>query len=167
MLFIRSEGKLPVEYVGFIGRRAAGDDPNPYIVQKIAQVEFEFFPYLTPQDYAKTRKTNDELEKHREQYEERRFGKMRFQNKGELSPLSFVSPFEDRTPFLKEYAFLWLRTEPKPLPTHYYGTLAVETHDIPPVWSGTIKIHQAQKEAEHQAIMEVLESLFRPYEKPQ
>ena len=167
MLVIRSKEKLPVEYESAIGRPAAGPDPNPYIVQEIVKLELAFVPYMTPQEYTAARGKNDELEQQRLQYRAARLDKMQIAHKGDLTPLAVERHTGNKSPLAREYAFLWLRTMPQPLPTHHYGTLAAVNWDLPPMGGSgtTIKIHNAEKDKQYHAIISGLEKILVPYEK--
>lgn len=166
LLVVRSREKLPVEYIALIGPPAAGGDSDPDIVQSVVEMEFKFVPYLNPQEYEVARQQNDVLERRRRQYEETRLGKTQSNYKGGFTPASYHVRTGDASPLVREYAFFWLNTEPLPLPTHYYGTLAVVTHDLPPIlYAGTtIKIHNAQKDEQYNEILKGLVKLFVPYE---
>lgn len=171
MLVVRSREKLPLEYIASIGRRAGvgeGGDPDPYIVQPIMTIEFEFVPYVTVEDHAKIRKQNEELERRRRRYEETRLGMVQSHYKGGFTPYSYFyeSRTKENSPLVAEYAFFWLHTQPRRLPTHYFGTLSVVTDDIRPFYWTTIKIHNSEKQQQYQQILDGLGKVFVPYVKP-
>jgi hypothetical protein len=158
-LVIRSTEKLPVEHMG------PGMGPSPNINQENVTIEVTFVPYITTEDYAAARKRNDDLERHRRQYEENRLKQRQSAYKGGFTPASYERQTRDKSPVVREYAFLWLSTEPQELPTHHYGTLAVATYDLPYMSSHMIKIHNTPKDKEYQQIVGGLEKIFVPYEK--
>ncbi len=162
-LVVQSAEKLPAEYIGSIGQPPAGSDPSPYIVQENVKVEFAFVPYMTHQEYATTRKQNEDLGRRRRQFEKSRLKQEQSRYKGGFTATTYQRQTGDKSPLVREYAFFWLNTEPKPLPTHHYGTLSVETLDLHHMSDISVTIHDAQKDKEFHQIVAELEKIFVPY----
>ena len=164
LLVVKSSEKLPVEYSSSIGRPAAGADPSPYVVHDVVKIEFAFVPYMSPSDYATARKKNEDLDLQRRTFEERRLNKKQSNYKGGFNPATYPRQTGDKSPLVREYAFVWLNTEPRPMPTHHYGSLAVATHDLRGTTSVEVIIHDAAKNQQFKHILDGLEKIFVPYE---
>jgi hypothetical protein len=170
-LQISSQEKLPIYYLGMAGRPSTMGDrpPEPDAIQQV-KMDFVVMPYMSPQEYELARNRNAALEQRRREYEERRLGQQQSRYKGGFTPATYESRTGTTTPFLREYAFLWLNTEPQPLPTHYYGPLSFRTtalgrfedFDIP-----ELKILNAEKNQEYLQIVTGLRKLMVSYYKPQ
>jgi hypothetical protein len=165
LLIVRSRDKLPIERIGLVGRPSSSADPDPYIVREKLEIEFGFVPYVSPEDYEQVGAHNQEMERRRRQYEETRLGKRQSQYKGGISPSTLEMQTGMRSPeVLREYAFLWLRTEPRPAPTHRYRELSVTSSDLAPYITATVKIHDSQKDEEYRKIVNGLRKIFIAYD---
>ena len=153
---ITSAEELPVEhlYPGMPARLARQDLPREKVELWLA-----FMREFTPEQYATTKKRNDARIHQRRLFVERYLKGIRFYSKGEDPPAPFQ--FEPQTDaqmrLVQEYAFVWINTEPDPLPTHRYGPLSL--------WYAyeTLEIHDAKKNKEYLAIVAAMEKLFEAY----
>jgi hypothetical protein len=169
-LQISSQEKLPIYYLGMAGRPSSVGDrpPEPDAIQEV-KMDFALMPYMSPQEYELVRTRNEALERKRREFEVSRLGIEQSNFKGGVTPASFEWQTRTTTPFLREYAILWLNTEPQPLPTHYYGSLSFRTtalgrfedFDIP-----ELKIFNAEKNQEYLQIVGGLRKLLSSYHKP-
>jgi hypothetical protein len=168
-LVIQSTQPLPLEYIGQIGAPAPSDDPDPSsdIVRKPATIDVLFASYLTPQEYESAKAENRQLQQKRRQFELAHLSRVRYGWKGPhpLPPIAYEAHSPKEENLLREYAFLWLSTEPRRLPTHHYATLAVIAYDLHGMSSIHIKIHDPAKDREYRELLKRLEATFQPYEK--
>jgi hypothetical protein len=158
-LVIASKDKLPVE------THLPGSAPGQEPFKELRQVEIILAvrPFLTPDDYARIHAKDDELIKCRTDFE-RKLRDMPWAHKGSAPiPPSAFRPRNDRDRrLLMEYALLWNRTEPQPLPTHHFEGLSFDLTQ--PLENSLITDRTKAKECAE--IVKSLEGHLKPYEKP-
>lgn len=162
-LVVKSEAPLPLEYVNVpsLPARSANDPPD--ISQKIITIRFIASPYLTEAEHAEARKRNDELHQKRVQFEREHLQNVPWSYKGAeaIPPYVYEPRTEQETQLVRQYAFLWVSTEPRPLPTHHTDRLAFSMRYIPLEF---VKIHDAKGAKEYTQIVGALEKIIVPYE---
>ncbi len=158
-LLISSKEKLATETV-FPGS-APGQEPVKQSEQ--VQIVLALRPYLTAEQYDRTRAKNDNLLKARAEAESKLRG-MRWAYKGAepIPPSAFRPESEPEKRQVLEYALLWNRTPPERLPTHSFEKLSF---DLTPLYETTAIVDNS-KAREYQEIVKTLDGLLKPYEKP-
>jgi hypothetical protein len=155
VIVITSDKKLPVEHLG-INPPAAGQAEKETV-----KIWMAFMAYLSPDEHAAAQARNERLKLERLEFFEKHLQQGEYAWMGPPPP----SPdsIEPRSPvdlrLARQYALLWLATEPTQLPTHYYGQLAV-WHD-----PHGIAIHDAEGKKQYEQIVEGLERILTPYQK--
>jgi hypothetical protein len=99
----------------------------------------------------------------RRQFVKQRLKEVKLNAKGEDPPAPFQ--FEPRSVpearMIREYAFLWLATEPEQLPSHRFGTLSMW------YWGeDTVEIHDVERDKQYRQLAASLERIVTAYEKP-
>ncbi len=155
VLKVTSAKELPVEYLG-----PGMPPPPPHIQHEKVTVWLAFMMRLTPQEYQAARKRNEMLASKRRQFIEEHIKNVPFGGKGEdpAPPFAFRPRSAAEGTLVRQYAFLWLATEPANLPNHYYGGLSLW------YWPGTIKIHVDRGQKEYSQIIDALNEIISPYE---
>lgn len=164
---IKSAEPLPVEYIAQIGLPARSRDepePPPDITHKVVEATLTFVKYMSPQDHAAARKHNDRLRQPRLDFIRSRLRQDLFGYKSPppWRPSAYSPRSAQERQLIQEYAFLWIATEPQPLPTHYFRTLSIDLSGMSPSF---IKIHHAKKDKEFHQILDELDKIVEPYEK--
>jgi len=162
-LVIKSAEPLPVKcfYPGMPERSVEEREPPPKTAKKIVAVQFIAFPFLSLESYKTARKRNDTLRQTRLQFEREHLKGIRSTYKGSepIPPYAYEPRTEDEAQLVRQYAFLWVSTQPDLLPTHHTDHLAFEMHD-----AGSIKIHDAKKSKEYHQILDAVQKTIVPYE---
>jgi hypothetical protein len=155
---IASTSALPVEIQ--MPNPAAGQAPQ----QEMRKVEIVLAvcPFLTPEQYERLRAKDEQLVASRSAMERQLKKDIHWGYMGaEPIPPSAFDPKNDaQRRQVVEYALLWNRTEPEPLPTHYFDKLSFE--ELLPLNSA---IADRAKIKEYAAIVKSLDELLTPYEK--
>jgi hypothetical protein len=157
VLTISSAEELPVQRFGM---GMASSDP-PFEREKV-KLWLAFMAYKSPAEHAAARELIERLTRERREFVEQRLQQLEIASKGEdpPSPGQFRPRSAAEGRLVREYAFLWLATEPESLPSHHYGTLSMW------YWGeDTIKIHDSQRDKEYQQIAAGLEQIVTAYEK--
>ena len=158
-LVIASKDKLPVE------TQFPGSAPGQEPFKELRQIEIVLAvrPFLTPEEYARVHAKDDELVKSRNDFE-RKLRNMPWAYKGSapIPPSAFRTRNDRDRRLVMEYALLWNRTEPQPLPTHYFEGLSFDL--TLPLESSLITDKTKAKECAE--IVKSLEGLLKPSEKP-
>jgi hypothetical protein len=168
-ILVKSADKLPWDFVGGPGAPFVSADraeQPPKLDPKIVEIDIALNPYLSPQDYAKAHDRNDILEQRRRQFEVTRLKLHQSHFKGGFTPAGLVPKSPEEARAIREYAMLWLATEPQRLPTHHYGTLSFSAIELHGIFVAQRKIYQPEKHQEYQQIKAMLEKLLVPYEEP-
>jgi hypothetical protein len=143
--------------------------PNPAPGQPAAkekrkvEIALPVRPFLTPDHYERLRKKDEQLVTARTAMERQLKKEIRWGYMGaEPVPPSAFDPKDDvqRRQVIK-YALLWNRTEPEPLPTHYFENLSFE--EMLPL---NTAIADRAKSKEYEGIVKALDELLSPYERP-
>lgn len=158
VLTVKSAEELPVQHFG-PGMQSGG----PPIEREKVTLWLAFMAYKSPAEHAAARARNDALTNERREFVKQRLKGVEFGGKGEDPPrpwqFSPRSALEAR--LIREYAFLWLATEPEQLPSHHYGTLSMSYGG-----KDTIEIHDAERDKQYRQIAASLERIVTAYEKP-
>jgi hypothetical protein len=158
-LVIASKDKLPVE------TQFPGSAPGQEPFKELRQVEIILAvrPFLTAEDYARVRAKDNELIKSRTDFE-RKLRDLPWAFKGsEPIPPSAFRPRNDQDQrLIMEYALIWNRTEPQPLPTHYFEGLSF---DLTLSLENSV-ITDKGKAKECAELVKSLEGILKPYERP-
>ena len=158
-LVIVSKEKLPVE------TQFPGSAPGQEPFKELRQVEIILAvrPYLTPEEYAHVRAKDDELVKSRTDFERKLLDvPWAFKGSAPIPPSAFRPRNDQERRLVMEYALLWNRTEPQPLPTHYFEGLSFDL--TLPLENSVITDKTKAKECVE--IVKSLEGLLKPYERP-
>lgn len=156
---ITSKEKLLVEIQ--LPNPAAGQPPEKETRQ--VEVVLALRPFLTPEQYQRRRGKDQQLVASRTALEQQLKKEIRWGYMGAepVPPSAFDPKDVAQRRQVIEYALLWNRTEPDPLPTHYFENLSFE--EMLPL--NTVIADKA-KAKEHERIVKDLDELLRPYEKP-
>jgi hypothetical protein len=110
--------------------------PNPASGEKktsqleIVDLTLTAGPLMSPEEYAAARQKNLENNEARLNFMKKlkdiRWGHMGAEP---FPPSAYEPNSEAERRLVREYAFVWMRTEPRPLPTHSYGTLSFTRSD--------------------------------------
>ena len=156
VLTVTSAEELPVQHFG-PGMPGGG----PAIEREKVTLWLAFMAYKSPAEHAAARERNDALTNTRREFVKQRLTEVKFGGKGEdpPPPWQFSPRSASEARLVREYAFLWLATEPEPLPSHHYGTLSMW------YWGeDTIEIHDAERDQQYQQIAKGLERILTSYE---
>jgi hypothetical protein len=157
-LVIASKDKLPVE------TQFPGSFPGqvPFKELRQAEIILAVRQFLTPEECGRIHTKDDELIKSRSDFQ-RKLRDVPWAYKGAAPiPPSAFRPRDDRDRRLvMEYALLWNRTEPHPLPTHHFEGLAFDL--MLPLENSAITDKSKAKECAE--IVKSLDRLLKPYEK--
>jgi hypothetical protein len=120
-------------------------------------------PYLTPEQFAKAKAQNEANNAKRLAFMEKELNGISWGYKGgpPYPPSAFDPTTDDQKERLRQYAILYMHTEPIRLPTHYVGTVAFELFDDP-----FAHIQDKAHADELRAIQQSLTGIFTPYEPP-
>jgi hypothetical protein len=128
-LVIRTEQNVPVEY-HMPNPSSAGETfrkTEPVTIRLIAQ------PYISPIEYAALKRRNDECVGQRtamaKKLKDEKIASA-FMGPEPIPPSGFRANSYTEMRLVWEYAFLWLESEPKPLPTHRFEILTLKL-DMP------------------------------------
>jgi hypothetical protein len=157
VLTITSAEDLPVQHFG--PGMPAGDPP---IEREKVTLWLAFMAYKSPAEHAAARARNNLRTYDRREFVKQRLKGVKFGGKGEdpPAPFQFSPQSAQESRLVREYAFLWLATEPEPLPSHHYGTLSMW------YWGeDTIEIHDAERDKQYRQIAKGLERIVTAYEK--
>lgn len=163
-LVIKSDKPLPLEFVNLPGMPGGAPDDPPDILQTVVTIHFFASPYLSEKDYATARERNDALHQKRIQFEREHLQKIPWSGHKEGEPIppeAYEPRTEKETQLVRQYAFLWISTEPRPLPTHHTDHLAFEMRYIP---LDIVKIHDDKRSKEYEQIVGALKKIIVPYE---
>jgi hypothetical protein len=155
---IASNEKLPVEL--HAPNPAAGQAPK--MEMEKAQIVLAVCPFLTQEQYQQLRAKDEQLVASRTAVEQRLKKQIKWGYMGgDPVPPSAFDPKDDaQRRSVLEYALLWNHTEPEPLPTHYFESVAFE--EKPSLYT----IADRTKAKEYTDIVKALDELLKPYEKP-
>jgi hypothetical protein len=157
-MVITSREPLPVEI--HMPNPAAGQPPDKE--SRRVEIVLAVRPYLTPEQYQQFRGKDDQLVASRTTLERQLKKQVRWGFMGaEPIPPSAFDPKDDaQRRQVLEYALVWNRTEPDPLPTHHCEGLSFDA---------TLPINSAitdkAKAKEYAEIVKTLDELLTPYEK--
>jgi hypothetical protein len=156
---IASKNALPVEIQ--MPNPAAGQAPQKEM--RNVEIVLAVRPFLTPEQYERLRTKDEQLVASRSAMERQLTKDIHWGYMGaEPIPPSAFDPKDDaQRRHVVEYALLWNRTEPAPLPTHYFEKLSFE--ELLPLNSA---IADRAKIKEYAAIVKAIDELLKPYEKP-
>ncbi len=153
---IQSKDALPVEhfYPGM------GPDEAPKISREKVTVFFVASRYVSWDQYAVVQQQNESLLEKRRAFrnEKLKFIPWGYKGAEPIPPDAFEPRTKAETRRIREYAFLWISTQPKPLPTHFAENLSFEMH-LP----GSIEIHDPKKSQEYKQLLESVEKIIVPY----
>ncbi len=155
---ITSADKLPIETV-FPGS-APGQEP--FRESRQIMIILQVRPHLTLEEFARRKAKDDELIKSRETAE-RKLRAVSWAYKGPrpVPPSAFRPRDEKERRRVLEYALLWNRTEPEPLPTHSFESLGFVVR-YP--FSESL-ITDKPKAKQYEAIVKMVEAMLKPYER--
>jgi hypothetical protein len=142
--------------------RAEGQ-PDKNIKQEHVELRLAFMTRLTPEEHAAARRRNEERYDRRRQFVKEHLSGVSYSGKVAAGhpaapPWSFETRSETETRRVREYAFLWLATEPENLPSHRYGTLSMWYRPPP------ILIYDEKWSREYDQIVDGMGRLLTPYE---
>lgn len=128
---------------------------EPVVIRLIAM------PFVPPEKYTALRQHNQKLAEICEQFTRTEMSAIPWAHKGALPlPPSAFSPETDpEKRLVRHYAYLWMRSQPTPLPTHYEGTLSFDLR-LP----FGIQVRDTAKSQEYLRIQQSLAKLLTPYE---
>lgn len=163
-LVIKSDQPLPVEYFAPNppGRSADEPEPPPDISLKTVAIHFVASPYLSSHSYSNARERNGTLVQRRVDFERNHLKHIRWSHMGPnpIPPDAFEPRTARENHLVRQYAYLWVSTQPQPLPTHHTDRLAFEMRDL-----GSIKLHDAKRSKEYKQILEAVQKFIVPYER--
>jgi hypothetical protein len=157
-LVIRTERSVPVEY-HMPNPSTAGETfrkTEPLAIRLVAQ------PYVSPIDYAAMKRRNNDFTAQRTAMAKRMKSEKinsAFMGPEPIPPSGFRPESYTETRLVWEYAFLWLETEPKPLPTHRFEILTLKL-DAPQ----NVTINDKRAAEDFQAILQSIGKTLAAYE---
>jgi hypothetical protein len=155
---ITSKEPLPVEIR--MPNPAAGQPPDKEL--RRVEIVLAVRPYLTPEKYQQLRAKDEQLVASRTTLERQLKKQVRwgFMGAEPIPPSAFDPKDDSQRRQVLEYALLWNRTEPEPLPSHHFESLSFDV---------TLPINAAitdkAKAKEYAEIVKTLDELLTPYEK--
>ena len=157
-IVIASNDELPLEVQ--MPNPAAGQPPTKE--KRKVEIILAVRPLLTPEQFERLKAKDDQLVAARTAMERQLKKSTRWGYMGaEPIPPSAFDPKDDaQRRLVIEYALLWNRTEPEPLPTHYFENLSFD--EVLPLYSA---IADTAKSKEYEGIVKAVDGLLRPYEK--
>jgi hypothetical protein len=157
-MVITSKEPLPVEI--HMPNPAAGQPPDKE--SRKVEIVLAVRPYLTPEEYQQLRAKDEQLVASRTALERQLTKQIHWGFMGaEPIPPSAFDPKDDaQRRQVLEYALVWNRTEPDPLPTHHFESLSFDV--ALPIYSAITDKAKAQ---EYAKIVKTLDELLAPYEK--
>jgi hypothetical protein len=162
-LIIKSTVPLPLEFVGINlpGRSSDEPKPPPRINPDVVTLRFVARPFMSSRTYAAAREHNEVLQKKRLEFERQHLKDVASAHMGPepIPPHAYRPRSEREIELVRQYAFLWLSTEPQLLPTHFTDDLSFALYDL-----GDFTIHDADKDKEYHQILESIQELITPYE---
>ena len=134
----------------------------PKITREFVALHFVTLPFVTPQNYTTIREHNDLLRRRRIKFVGEHLKAISWAHKGPrpIPPYAFDPRTEDEIELIRQYAFLWIATQPRPLPTHYTNHFSFAMH-LP----DSMQIHHAEKSKEYDRIVDAVQQIIVPYEK--
>ncbi len=159
---IQSNDPLPVQHF-YPGTEPPFPGESLEIARHKVTAYFVASPYLSRDQYAEVQKQNDALLRKRSEFQKEKLKDIPWAYKGAepIPPDAFVPQNEAEARRVREYAFLWISTQPKPLPTHFTDNLSFEIH-LP----GSIKIHDPKTSKEYEQTLKSVQKVIVPYEAP-
>ena len=161
-LVISCEKNLSVEY-----RSVASFQVLKRANERVA-VRFVAAPFVSPERHASIQQRNRERRQRRIQFEDRHLSKMAeattltFKLELPIPPTRYKPQTGQEKHTITEYAFLWLRTQPKNLPSHAFKDISFHRHGLK---RGASIVDEA-KAREYNSIMKSVEKMIEPYKSP-
>ena len=142
--------------------------PSPAPGQKPAEregvfeIKFECVPPVTESEYAALAKKNAENTKRRLAFSKERLQGISWGAKSPspYSPARYSPEGEAQVREVREYAFLWMRTKLRDLPSHHYGRLSFDRH-----YPYFTRIRNPNKAKQFQKLLKDLDTILKPYRK--
>jgi hypothetical protein len=158
-LVIKSAEPLPVGYMLPSQPPLSGNGP-PQISKQVVAIEFVACPFLPPERYNMAREHNDTLLRARLQFQSERMKTIPSVWKGPMPfpPQAYHPRSQEEVQRVRQYAFLWVSTEPRSLPTHRTANLAFKM-----VSDNYVYIADAKKAEEYQQILRAVQRIIVPY----
>ena len=129
------------------------------------EIRLVTMPFLTPDERSSAVEGNEKALQKRLDFERQYLAGFDFASKEPrpIPPWDYRMLVDDekQQASLRQYIFLWLRTEPTLLPSHYYRSLSFRMETTP--W-GTIRDEEKMKQ--YREILAELQRIVFPYDKP-
>jgi len=144
-LIVRSKKKLEVEVITVSAPPLQpGETPETQLQQ--VTLRFECRPYISRRKYAEQKDANKHKQQQRLKFQRTRLADIPWASKASpFPPRAFQPRNQAEAALVREYQFLWMRTSPVELPTHFHGGLAFQLqrswyiHIVKPAESDTFQ----------------------------
>ncbi|MDP1564423.1 MAG: hypothetical protein Q8M16_23835 [Pirellulaceae bacterium] len=140
-------------------------------VEEPVEIRLVAMVYVSPDEYQQINKQNEANTKKRLAFEDNNlshlFNRVTSSDKIErpYPPEAYAPQTKEEKEIITEYAFLWLNTRSKILPSHRFKTISFKLEGLEDGPRLMASIAEQQTEKQYRDILKMLETVAAPYEK--